>query len=334
MHSNKALPIIAMAYVTAKLVAILLFYKVITVFSINAAASTLIIPLWFCLGDVITEVYGYKTARTLVWVSAFCQLIFGWLIFVFNYLPSAPQITHINQAAYYEVFSNLPKGATASFLAIAIGGLVNAAILSKWKLMLNGKYFFIRSLGSTAIGEFVFTLCVYAIGFHGFASAVVIGKLILISFCIKMIINPIMITPISILTRFLKRYEQISNVTTGELSHRKHFTMVCSNESTKETFFVDEGSKLFPKNPTDFRAKNFPAKSFIIKNLEEGAFLNWHTVQQPQYIICLTSEIEIEVSRGNKRVFKSSDIVFLNDIVGDGHITRIIKTGQAIMIYI
>jgi len=47
---NKALPIIAMAYVTAKLMAILLFYKVVTIFSINAAASTLIIPLWFCLG--------------------------------------------------------------------------------------------------------------------------------------------------------------------------------------------------------------------------------------------------------------------------------------------
>jgi uncharacterized PurR-regulated membrane protein YhhQ (DUF165 family) len=54
------LPFIAMAYLTLKLLSILLFYKIITVFSIKASAGTLVIPLWFLVGDVITEVYGYK----------------------------------------------------------------------------------------------------------------------------------------------------------------------------------------------------------------------------------------------------------------------------------
>ena len=88
MEKNKALPLIAMAYVTTKLLAILLFYKIITLFSIKAAASTLIIHLWFCLGDVITEVYGYKIAKKLVWMSALCQLAFGWICYFINFLNS------------------------------------------------------------------------------------------------------------------------------------------------------------------------------------------------------------------------------------------------------
>jgi uncharacterized integral membrane protein (TIGR00697 family) len=324
--ANKALPIIAMAYVTAKLVAILLFYKIVTIFSITAAASTLVIPLWFCIGDVITEVYGYKIAKKLVWTSVLCQLFFGWLPAALNYLPTS-HITHINQAAYSEVIANLPKGATASFIAIAVGGIVNATVLNKWKLILNGKYFFLRSLGSTAIGELVFTICVYVVGFHGFTSLLIISKLILISFCIKMIVNPLMIAPISILTKFLKKYESDSNKT--KFDDNAMFTMVVSDNNN--SYFVDQDIKLLPNLALGLRSENFPVKSFVIRNIGEGDFLNWHTVQTPQYAVYLSGEIELEVSKGEKRRFKSGDIVFFNDLIGKGHITKAISPGQALI---
>lgn len=241
-------------------------------------------------------------------------------------------MVNINQASYSEVIANLPKGATASFLAIALGGIVNAAILNKWKLILNGKYFFIRSLGSTAIGEFVFTVLVYAIGFHGFVSLSAIFKLILISYCIKIFVNPLMIAPISILTKFLKKYEgPLEAVKPEEIHDSATFTTICG-EKDGDTYFVDQDIELLPKYALGFYSKDFPVKSFAIRKIDESSFLNWHTIQRPQYTVYLTGEIEIEVSNGIKRRFKNGDIVFFNDLFGKGHITRVIKPGQAIVI--
>jgi uncharacterized integral membrane protein (TIGR00697 family) len=331
MEKNKALPLIAMAYVTTKLLAILLFYKVITLFSIKAAASTLIIPLWFCLGDVITEVYGYKIAKKLVWMSALCQLAFGWICYFINFLPVA-NMDGINQASYTEVAANLHKGATASFLAIVISGIINALILNKWKIKLKGNYFFMRSMGSTSIGEFFFTILVYLIGFHGFTSFSIILKLILISFCIKIIANPLMIAPISILVNFLKKYENLSDFPEKVVpDNNATFTVIASNG--ENAYFIDQDVKLMPKYPLGFYSKDFPAKSFSIRDIDEFCFLNWHTTRIPQYVIYLSGEIEIEVSHDVKRRFKSGDVVFFNDLAGNGHITRVVQPGQAVIIH-
>ena len=195
-----------------------------------------------------------------------------------------------------------------------------------------GKYFFIRSLGSTAIGELVFTICVYAFGFNGFASVLTISKLILVSFCIKMIVNPLMIAPVSILTKFLKKYEYkpYSSKINKVLDDNATFTVVMSDNS--DSYFMDQDIKLLPNLMLGVRSKNFAAKSFVIRNIGEGDFLNWHTVHNPMYAVYLSGEVEIEVSSGDKRKFKPGNIVFFNDMVGKGHITRAITPGQALII--
>lgn len=339
MKENKALPLVAMAYVTTKLLAILLFYKVIIIFSVQAAASTLIIPLWFCLGDVITEVYGYKISKALVWMSALCQLIFGWICYLVNYFPSA-YISNINQAAYSEVASNLHKGATASFVAIVISGIVNAFILNKWKIKLNGNYFFMRSIGSTSIGEFVFTVLVYVIGFHGFTSLPTIFKFIMVSFAIKIVANPLMAAPINILANYLKKYENGHRSTKDLASNGKEISV--QNKKTafveiesngNETYFVDRNIEFIHEHIIGVHSKDIYAKSFSMVNIDEFHFLNWHTIQRPQYVIYLNSVVEIEVSNGEKRKFTSRDVVFFNDTIGKGHRTKVINPGQAIIIY-
>ena len=62
------------------------------------------------------------------------------------------------QESYDQVLGKLPRVAIASFLAIFVGAFINAYAISKWKILLRGRYFWLRSLGASAIGEFIFTI--------------------------------------------------------------------------------------------------------------------------------------------------------------------------------
>jgi uncharacterized integral membrane protein (TIGR00697 family) len=205
-----------MLYVTVKLIAILLLYRMVTVFGVTAAASTLIIPLWFLIGDCITEIYGHHTARKLVYMAALCQLLFGVLTWAFNFLDSAD--IGINQHSYIQVFNNLPRGAFASVAAIIAGGLINSWILSRWQAVLCGKYFIIRSLGASMIGELIFTICVYVMSFYGSTSYIMIIKLIWISYVIKIAVNLILSIPIAIIVDKIKQY--VDKLTITSIYHR------------------------------------------------------------------------------------------------------------------
>ena len=65
---------------------------------------------------------------------------------------------------------------------------------------------------------------------------------------------------------------------------------------------------------------------------EPGSEFNWHTAPQPQYIVYLDGEVEVEVSGGEKRVFKAGDVLLANDLHGMGHVTRTITHGRSLII--
>jgi uncharacterized cupin superfamily protein len=66
--------------------------------------------------------------------------------------------------------------------------------------------------------------------------------------------------------------------------------------------------------------------------LGAGAAFDWHTAPQPQYIIYLEGEVEVETSGGEKRTFKPGDILFATDLKGQGHITRTLSKGKSLVI--
>jgi uncharacterized integral membrane protein (TIGR00697 family) len=106
-------------------------------------------PLWFVLGDVIAEVYGYKAARHVIWMAIICQFIFALSCAILISFDSPDGWA--NQGAYNQVLGKLPRVAFASFFAIVSGAFINAYAISKWKILLHGKYFWLRSLGASAV---------------------------------------------------------------------------------------------------------------------------------------------------------------------------------------
>jgi queuosine precursor transporter len=204
----KYLTFIIMLYMTIKLATLLLIYKIISIGPFIATASAVVIPVWFVLGDIITEVYGYKVARQLIWAAVICQFIFVLICFSLTSLHT-PLGSWGSQDTYNQIMGKLPKVAIASFLSIISGAFINAYSISKWKILIKGKYFWLRCLGASAIGELVFTIVAYTIEFYGATSMAELFQLMTISYVVKLLLNSILIIPAAIVVAFLKHSEGI-----------------------------------------------------------------------------------------------------------------------------
>jgi uncharacterized integral membrane protein (TIGR00697 family) len=203
----KCLLPLAMFYMMVKLVTVLLIYKIISIGTINITAASIIIPLWFLTGDIIAEVYGYNISKQIIWAALIFQFIFAYICTLFINLPSPANWVH--QAAYYQVFGNLPRVVISSFIAILSGAFINAYTVSKWKILLKGKLFWLRSLGASIIGEAIFVIISLSMEFIGVVPLKTLMQLILISFAIKIVINPILVIPSAMLTSLIKKIENV-----------------------------------------------------------------------------------------------------------------------------
>jgi uncharacterized integral membrane protein (TIGR00697 family) len=203
----KYLIFLIMLYMTIKLTTVVLIYKIITIGPFSASASTLIMPFWFVMGDVIAEVYGYKVARHVIWMALICQFIFAFACATLITLHAPSGWSH--QEAYNQVLGKLPRVALASFLAIVSGAFINAYAISKWKILLRGKYFWLRSLVASSVGELVFTVVAYLTEFLGVTPLPDLLHLMIISYAIKLLLNPILVIPSSIAAFILKRLDNV-----------------------------------------------------------------------------------------------------------------------------
>ena len=128
-------------------------------------AGILFFPVSYVIGDVLTEVYGYARARRCIW-AGFAGLVFMALMsWVVVHLTPAPGWT--GQAAYEEVFGQVPRIVLASMLAFWAGEFVNSYVLARMKIWTKGKALWTRTIGSTVVGQGVDSLIFYPVAFYG-----------------------------------------------------------------------------------------------------------------------------------------------------------------------
>lgn len=201
----KALPLLILLYLTIMLISVVMVYKIVTIGGTIIAASTLIIPFWYFLGDTIAEVYGYRISKQVIWGSLLCEGLFIFTCSSLIQLPS-PAFWH-HQEAYNITFGQLPRIYLGSILGIISSSFINAYAVVKWKILLKGKYFWIRSLCSSAIGEIIFTAVTITVDLLGVIPLSDLIKLIAISYGIKLLVDAFAIVPTALLTNYLKKLE-------------------------------------------------------------------------------------------------------------------------------
>lgn len=194
----------------------LLETKVIQIAGITATAGLIVFPVSYIINDCISEVWGFKKARLIIWsgfISNFLVIAFGNL--AIN-LPSAPFWE--GEEAFNFMFGLAPRIAFASLLAFLIGSFLNAFVMSKLKLYHKGKYFSIRAVLSTLVGETADSIIFFPIAFAGLIPANELLTMILIQASLKSLYE-IIILPITV--RFVNYVKKIdgSDVYDNKISY-------------------------------------------------------------------------------------------------------------------
>lgn len=200
----KFLILLAVIFPITYLAPDVLVYRLVSIHGIEITGAIFIFIFSFFLGDVITEIYGYEVMRHIIWCSIIADFIFTAVISIIIHLPSP---AHWHQNAAYQTVLGSSFRSTLSDVAIPIGLFVNSLLLSKWKILVRGRYFWIRSVTSSLIGEFVESIFTYIIIFAGIESPREIFHLFLAGLAAKIIWSLVAAFPTAWLVRGLKRWE-------------------------------------------------------------------------------------------------------------------------------
>jgi len=152
-------------FITCLITANVTAVKLITVFGFVLPAAIVIFPLSYVFGDILTEVYGYRQARKVIWLGFLCNLVAVVAIWLGQVLPSASFWD--GQEAYTRILGYTPRLLIASFLAYLVGEFANSFVLAKMKIATKGRWLWTRTLGSTLVGQGLDSLVFMTIAFWG-----------------------------------------------------------------------------------------------------------------------------------------------------------------------
>jgi len=198
---------VAALFVTCLITANIIIVKQISICGLVLPAAIIIFPLSYIFGDVLTEVYGYQQARRVIWLGFLCNLIAVVAIWVGKILPSASVFEA--QSAYESILGSTPRFLLASFVAYLAGEFANSFIMAKMKIGTQGRWLWMRTIGSTLVGEGIDTLIVLTVAFVGVLPFSVLGTMILSHWLVKTAYETIA-TPFTYgIVGYLKRKEGI-----------------------------------------------------------------------------------------------------------------------------
>ena len=163
-HSSWFVAIVAL-FVTCLITANIIAVKLVDLMGFILPAAIFIFPLSYITGDVLTEVYGYRTARQVIWFGFFCNLITVAAICLGQVLP--PASFWDGQGAYERVLGYTPRILAASLLAYLLGEFANSFVLAKMKIATRGRWLWSRTIGSTLIGQGLDSLVFISLAFGG-----------------------------------------------------------------------------------------------------------------------------------------------------------------------
>jgi queuosine precursor transporter len=152
-------------FVTCLLTANVTASKLVTAGSLTLSAGIVIFPVSYILGDVLTEVWGYAAARRVIWLGFGANLLMVAAIWAGGALPPAPFWK--GQAAYEEILGQTPRILAASFAAYLVGEFANAYVLARLKIATAGRWLWVRTIGSTVVGQGLDSLVFVALAFAG-----------------------------------------------------------------------------------------------------------------------------------------------------------------------
>jgi uncharacterized integral membrane protein (TIGR00697 family) len=157
--------IVVAVFVTCLITANIIAVKLVDLFGLILPAAIFVFPLSYITGDVLTEVYGYRQARKVIWLGFLCNVLVVAAIWIAQILPAASFWD--GQKAYERILGYTPRILMASFLAYLVGEFANSFVLAKLKITTQGRWLWLRTTGSTLVGQGLDSVLFITLAFAG-----------------------------------------------------------------------------------------------------------------------------------------------------------------------
>jgi uncharacterized integral membrane protein (TIGR00697 family) len=159
-------------------------------------AGTITFPFAYMLGDVLTEVWGYRTTRKVILLTLLCNILLVVCTQIGVWLPS-PDYLAESEAVYNAMFSYVPRIVLASLVGFLLGELSNAWLMERIKLKTRGRHLWIRTIGSSAVAYIFDSLPFVLIAFAGVVSAHDLLMMVIFQYFSKLAIEALFGTPMA-----------------------------------------------------------------------------------------------------------------------------------------
>ncbi|MBQ8672626.1 MAG: queuosine precursor transporter [Bacteroides sp.] len=194
---NTSLMVVTALFVTLYLVSNIMAVKVIGIWGLFYFDSgTITFPFAYMLGDVLTEIWGYRTTRKIIWITFLCNILLVLCTQIGVWLPSPDHLADTAEA-YNHVFTYVPRIVLGSLTGFLLGELSNAWLMEWIKGKTRGRFFWLRTIGSSAVGYLFDSLPFVLIAFLGVVSTRELLLMIAFQYASKLLIEAFLGTPMA-----------------------------------------------------------------------------------------------------------------------------------------
>ncbi|WP_231950230.1 queuosine precursor transporter [Legionella lansingensis] len=163
----------------------------------------------FAICDIVGEVYGYAYPRLFIWVGVIAEFLFAIVVISVAHMPSPTSFSY--PEAYQIVFDPTLRYVVSGLIGLVVGEFINIYLLAKWKIFLKGKFFVLRSLISTAVGQALLTIIVDLLNYIGKISLLELLWMMISGYVWKMCFAVVLAFPSWLIVRWLKKAENVSH---------------------------------------------------------------------------------------------------------------------------
>ncbi len=205
--SYRYFDVLVAMFVAVLLISNIASTKILILWKFTFDGGTILFPLSYIFGDILTEVYGFKKSRKVIWLGFFSAFLMSLVLFIVQILPPAAEWP--NQKAFETVLGFVPRIVLGSLIAYFLGEFSNSITLSIIKIRTKGRFLWIRTIFSTIIGEGIDTIAFCMIAFYGTIPGRLLWTVILSNYIFKCGVE-IVFTPVTYkIVYFLKRKEKV-----------------------------------------------------------------------------------------------------------------------------
>lgn len=197
MSDQTALMVVSTLFVTLYLVSNIMAVKVISIFGLFYFDSgTITFPFAYMMGDVLTEIWGFREAKKVIWMTFICNVLMVVCTQIGVWLPS-PDYLAATAHAYNQIFDYVPRIVIGSLVGFLLGELSNAWLMEKIKERTRGKRLWVRTVGSSAVAYLFDSLPFVLIAFLGTVTPHDLLLMIATQYGVKLLIEAVFGTPMA-----------------------------------------------------------------------------------------------------------------------------------------